>query len=115
MNIRELSDVDKDGRCYMATYDADPFYVKPGLLNRWGPSALWVRFLGGSVPGKGFVPEGYSASYLDIGPVYTRGKGEAETMKNEDELIASGVGTGCPFMKHVGGMTTSCPVQQYTE
>lgn len=81
----------------MSKYLAHPYYNKPGLLNRWGPEALFTRYMGGSVPGsKGseYIPEGYR--FEEVGPRIMRNKGAEETKAWEEKLKAERP-AGCPF------------------
>ncbi|KAM5479319.1 hypothetical protein McanCB56680_005641 [Microsporum canis] len=86
----------KTGRINFTRFDAEPWYVEPTLLNRWGPAA-WVRRLQGlPLPGKGFQPEGYVTR--DVGPERWVGKGGVEFEASMAKLMAEGRG-GCPFAK----------------
>lgn len=80
----------------MSKYLAHPYYNKPGFLNRWGPEALFTRFMGGEVPSKGseYIPEGYR--FEEVGPKIMRNKGAEETKAWEEKLKAERP-AGCPF------------------
>ncbi|CZR70149.1 uncharacterized protein PAC_20050 [Phialocephala subalpina] len=85
------------GRFYLNNYLAHPFYIKPGFLNRWGPEAWFVWYMGGDVPGsKGsqYSPEGYS--FQEVGPKIMKNRGLEETRMWEEKLKAERP-TGCPF------------------
>lgn len=88
---------DKDGRLHLRIWDAAPYYVKPTLVNRWGPGA-WVSWLmGRPVPGDGggkFYPQGYVIG--DVGPRRYEGKGREEVKRTVERLEAERKG-GCPF------------------
>jgi hypothetical protein len=99
MYVRQISDKPdpKTGRFFMSTYQAHPFYNKPGFLNRWGPEAWFVWASGGDVPGsKGdeYIPQGYR--FEDVGPKGMKGKG-LEDMKAGMESVKSDRPAGCPF------------------
>lgn len=70
MNVRKLSEPDpKTGKLYMTTYQAAPYYIKPGWLNRWGPEAWFVWAAGGKVPSSSRVeyqPGGYDISEVSL-------------------------------------------------
>lgn len=70
---------DEMGRYTWGKYLAQPWYVKPGVLNRWGGKALWRRGLGLPVPGdegEKFMPAGYRVE--EMGPRVGKGGWEAE-------------------------------------
>lgn len=98
MRVNRSSEVDpKTGLVNSTYYQAHPFYVKPTLLNRYGPEAWITWALGGDLPGdKGtaFSPEGYKIE--SVGPKYMYGKGKADMEKTLDVLKAERTG-GCPF------------------
>lgn len=99
MRIRGTSDEPdpKTGRFYLNKYLAHPFYNKPGFLNRWGPEAWFVWYMGGDVPGsKGsqYSPEGYS--FEEVGPRIMKNRGIDETRRWEEKLKAERP-AGCPF------------------
>lgn len=73
-----------------------PFYNKPGFMNRWGPEAWFVKAFGGNVPGDNggaFMPEGYT--FEEMGPKGMIGKG-LEDMKATQERLKSEWPLGCP-------------------
>jgi hypothetical protein len=86
---------DSDGRRHLIRYDTIPYYVKPTLLNRYGPAALVSRLLGVPLPGdEGYFPEGFTTS--DVGPSALIGKGHVEAEKTKARLAKERTG-GCPF------------------
>lgn len=90
----------KSGRYNHINYLVHPFYVKPGFINRWGPTAWMTWTLGGIVPGgkdgKKYYPEGYSME--EVGPDRKRGQGKQE-MGDFEQAIKSARPYGCPFSK----------------
>ncbi|KAF4121135.1 hypothetical protein GMORB2_2097 [Geosmithia morbida] len=66
----------KTGRMHGSAYMEHPWYVRPGFLSRWGPTA-WATWLwGGVLPGDEgdrFMPEGFL--FGDLGPKRTMGRG----------------------------------------
>jgi hypothetical protein len=97
--VYELSDHPdpNSGRFHPRNYLVHPYYNKPGFWNRWGPSAWYVRFSGGDVPGsKGslYVPEGYA--FEEIGPSFLKNKGLGEMKEWQDKLREERP-IGCPF------------------
>ncbi|OQD89543.1 hypothetical protein PENANT_c002G08382 [Penicillium antarcticum] len=88
---------DEDERFFLTKWEAAPYYVKPTLWNRWGPTAWLTWALGRPVPGDEgdkYSPTGYSIS--DLGPKGLEGKGKKEL---EDFLAQmKDYRTGkCPF------------------
>ncbi|KAF4980442.1 hypothetical protein FZEAL_3558 [Fusarium zealandicum] len=74
-----------------------PWYVKPTFWSVWGPAALFMKALGGRVPGSGgdkYLPEGYDL--MTIGPDPQKGKGLEEMITAVGIIKAKGVAT-CPF------------------
>ncbi|KAE8443349.1 hypothetical protein EG329_001992 [Mollisiaceae sp. DMI_Dod_QoI] len=99
MRVRDIGDIPdpKTGRYHLKQYLAHPYYNKPGFLNRWGPEAWFVWYMGGDVPGsKGsqYIPEGYK--FEEIGPSAMKNQGTKETKAWEEKLKAERP-TGCPF------------------
>lgn len=98
MRYRLVDDqVDDQGRRALTRYDGHPFYVRPTLWNRWGPSAWPSRVLGLPLPGddddahhsKGFlIPE--------VGPDMFVGKGHAAATETKARLRKERTGR-CPF------------------
>jgi hypothetical protein len=87
----------KTGRYHSPSYLAHPYYVQPGVLNRWGLEGWFVWLAGGDVPGsKGdlYIPQGYS--FEEIGPEAVRSKGKAEMDAWEEKLSVERP-AGCPF------------------
>lgn len=73
-----------------------PWYVKPTFWTSWGPRAMFVRLLGGYVPGEErFKPQGYSPK--TIGPDPQEGKGLNDMEETVNCLRASGAMAQCPF------------------
>jgi hypothetical protein len=85
------------GRFFATKWDAAPYYVKPTLLNRWGPTAWLTWALGLPLPGDEgdkYYPKGY---YIpDVGPKYQEGKGREEVEKMKADLRKERTGQ-CPF------------------
>lgn len=82
---------------HFLNYQAHPFYVKPGFLNRYSPLALIMAALGHDVPGDKsgeYFPEGYNIE--DIGPKNMLGKG-SEEMLTTFEILRKERTAGCPF------------------
>ena len=75
----------QDGKYHMIAYDAEPWYVKPTLMNRWGMLAWWRWAQGLPIPGdegERFCPMGFGSR--EIGPTKVgRGKGEQEAMEGK--------------------------------
>lgn len=64
------------GRFHQLNYVTYPFYVRPSLSNRYGPSTWTSWVLGIPLPGDGngrYRPQGYSIA--DAGPEKMEGKG----------------------------------------
>ena len=87
-----------NGRYGFARYDTMPYYVRPTLMNRWGPGALIARLNGHPLPGdEGYYPEGYKT--LEAGPKFFEAKGDKEmkeTMGRVRSERTSEAGL-CPF------------------
>lgn len=99
MRVRQVtSESDtKTGRYYSPSYLAHPYYVRPGVLNRWGLEGWFVWLAGGDVPGsKGdlYIPQGYS--FEEIGPEAVRSEGKAE-MDVWEEKLSMERPAGCLF------------------
>lgn len=74
-----------------------PWYVKPTLWNRFGPSSWISRLRGLPLPGDEgdkYWPKGYRLQ--DIGPDIMSGKG-AEYAKESKERLVKMSAVGCPF------------------
>lgn len=81
----------------MVKQESAPWYVKPTLWNRYGPSTWISRLMGLPLPGEGgekYSPKGYKIS--EVGPEMMRGKG-TEFLKAEKERLARVSDGGCPF------------------
>ncbi|QSZ28570.1 hypothetical protein DSL72_003068 [Monilinia vaccinii-corymbosi] len=104
MRVREVSGTEEapgeDGRFPAMTYLAHPYYVRPGVWNRWGPMALLTRALGGYVPevegeqATEWKAKGYKIE--EVGPVRKEGKGMQEMEEMEEEIMKERT-MGCPF------------------
>ncbi|KAI1424919.1 hypothetical protein F5Y12DRAFT_749779 [Xylaria sp. FL1777] len=88
----------KTGRIHMRIpYGKFPFYVKPTLWNRWGPTAWAIWLYGGKVPGDNpeeYMPQGFL--WADMGPKNRMGTGTKEMEVGAQRLRATRTG-GCPF------------------
>ncbi|KAK6333063.1 hypothetical protein TWF718_010887 [Orbilia javanica] len=89
-----------------------PWYVKKDVWSIWGPSALFVRALGGRLPGSHgdrFHPQGYDL--MTIGPQPQEGRGQENMAATIQFLRARNV-AGCPFQKGYGekGETQAMPI-----
>jgi hypothetical protein len=86
------------GKYHRTTYITHPWYVKPTLLGRWGPRALWLRLIGSAVPGdegSKYAPEGYAIP--ELGPDALKGKGQEEMSKERVRISEFRSGGGCPM------------------
>ena len=102
LRVRQVRDEpDPQGRRTLKLYDNFPYYVKPTLMNRWGPGA-WVSWvMGRPLPGdEGFMPEGFLTD--DVGPKMFEQKGrraeewEREAGASKERLRRFRTG-GCPL------------------
>ncbi|KAK3177581.1 hypothetical protein K4F52_009632 [Lecanicillium sp. MT-2017a] len=78
-----------------------PFYVKPTIWKRWGPSAWAVWLLGGKLPGddpEHLLPEGYL--FEEVGPSKYKNMGKDEMAADAERMLRSKRG-GCPFSGRV--------------
>lgn len=74
-----------------------PWYVSPSFWNTWGPIALFVRAMGGRLPGSSgdkYHPKGYDL--WTIGPAPQEGKGLDEMKQTVQSLQARDL-SRCPF------------------
>lgn len=98
MRYRLLDDEpDGQGRRALRRYDAHPFYVRPTLWNRWGPSAWLSRLLGLPLPGDDgdvYYSKGYSLA--EVGPKTFVGRGCAAATETKARLRKERTGK-CPF------------------
>ncbi|KAL7620129.1 hypothetical protein AAE478_009121 [Parahypoxylon ruwenzoriense] len=98
--LRRLHDPDpQTGRMTQRIpYGNYPFYTKPTLWNRWGPTAWAIWLYGGKLPGDNpdeYMPQGYL--FPDLGPKNRMGLG-VEEMEADVKRIKAGFGQGgCPF------------------
>ncbi|CAG8172083.1 unnamed protein product [Penicillium olsonii] len=85
------------GRHWVTIYEGAPYYVRPTIWNRWGPTA-WLKWaLGRPLPGDEgdkYYPRGYFAP--DLGPKYFEGKGRKELEVLKETLRQQRKGQ-CPF------------------
>lgn len=85
------------GRFFTSEWDAAPYYVKPTLWNRWGPTAWLTWVLGHPLPGDEgdkYYPKGY---YIpEVGPKYQEGKGIEQMKEMRKRLHEERTGK-CPF------------------
>ncbi|KAL9124971.1 MAG: hypothetical protein Q9217_005761 [Psora testacea] len=89
----------RDGKYYMNTYEAVPWYVRPTLWNRYGPGTWVSRIRGVPVPGDEgdkYWPKGFRIE--EIGPESMRGKGR-EYAKESKAKLAKMRMSGCPFAR----------------
>lgn len=88
---------DDQGFLSFIRWEAAPYYVKPTVWNRWGPTAWLTWIMGRPLPGdegSKYYPEGYSIP--DVGPKNFLGKGQEYQGKIMDGLKTSRAGQ-CPF------------------
>lgn len=88
---------DINGHYYLLIWDAAPYYVKPTIWNKWGPTAwlTWARGL--PLPGdegQKYYPGGYNIA--DLGPQAFEGKGK-DYLEESMETLEEQRGGGCPF------------------
>lgn len=99
--LRRIYNVDNPdpstGRYQIATWRVYPWYARPSLLDRWGPTA-WLAWITGvgyvDMTAKDYVPQGYLLR--EIGPGSQIGKGEKE-MDATMENLAMKDPARCPF------------------
>ena len=98
MRSRLLAEaVDAEGRRNFTRYDNQPFYVRPTLMNRWGPGAWLSRLMGLPLPGdEGFAKEGFKT--LELGPKIFQGRGGSAADETIARLRKEGLGA-CPFVR----------------
>lgn len=85
-----------NGRSHLLRARLYPWYMRPTLQKRWGPSALLARFRGDVLPGDDakFMPEGSTTANLDPrGPI---GKGYEEKRQDAERLVDI---RGCPLVR----------------
>ncbi|PLB43811.1 hypothetical protein P170DRAFT_418160 [Aspergillus steynii IBT 23096] len=88
---------DEHGLYSFTQWDAAPYYVKPTIWNRWGPTAWLTWIMGRPLPGdegSKYYPRGYNIP--DVGPKNFMGKGQEYQEKTMEGLKASRTGQ-CPF------------------
>lgn len=85
------------GTFYMTVYESHPWYVKPGIWNRFEPRA-WISWMMGlPIPGDDgdkYWPNGYKIP--EVGPEYMRGKGREYMKASQERLIGERM-RRCPF------------------
>jgi hypothetical protein len=81
---------------WLQVYAAHPWYVKPTWYKRWGPGALYNKFVGIPLPGDDakYFPDGFITE--EVGPENFIGKGMADMYKDRIQLCAIKKGS-CPF------------------
>lgn len=88
------------GAYHVVNWQAEPFYVKPTLWNRWlSPAAMSARLLGFPLPGDQgdkYYPQGYDLA--DMGPKMFEGKGKEYQEKQMGILEKERRGQ-CPFLR----------------
>ncbi|KAH8883006.1 hypothetical protein GQ53DRAFT_664827 [Thozetella sp. PMI_491] len=87
----------KTGLHHFSQHTLQPWYVKPTLLNKWGPTGLFFRAVGGKAPGsqgERFHPNGYDLR--TIGPQPQEGKG-LEEMSATAKFLKTRGSDKCPF------------------
>ena len=98
MRVRGTTDSpSKDGTFFLITQENAPWYIKPTLWNRFGPSTWIARLMGLPLPGDEggrYSPQGYKIP--EVGPDNLKGKG-MEFMKGEKEWVGKVRSGGCPF------------------
>lgn len=85
------------GRFNSIKYLCHPWYVKPTIGKRWGPTAWMLYLFGRKLPGDDgnkYAPEGWKFS--EIGPQAFKGKGIGEMEATRSRLNKENRG-GCPF------------------
>ena len=90
---------DAHGRLHADHYVAHPWYIKPTFKRRYGLKALFLRLVGGVLPGDNgttYLPHGYIIP--EIGPDALRGKGNHE-MEQSRQRLSRNDRVGCPFAK----------------
>ena len=72
-----------------------PWYLRPTIRSRWGPTAL-LKLLKGVPPGddKMFMPEGFMTK--ELGPKGLMGKGQDE-MEADISRLKGQISGGCPW------------------
>ncbi|KAJ5771008.1 uncharacterized protein N7511_003059 [Penicillium nucicola] len=88
---------DEYERFFLTKWEAAPYYVKPTLWNRWGPTAWLTWALGRPVPGDEgdkYSPAGYVIP--DIGPKELEGRGRKELENYLAQMKDYRTGK-CPF------------------
>lgn len=87
------------GTYHFKLMDAAPWYIKPTLWNRLGPSAWPARLMGLPLPGDEngrYWSNGYRIQ--DIGPNFMRGRG-GDYVKGSKERTVKIRMSGCPFVR----------------
>lgn len=87
----------KDGTFFLNYQNNAPWYIKPTLLNRYGPATWITRLMGLPLPGDDgnkYYPQGYKIP--EVGPENLKGKG-IDFFKSETERVGKVRTSGCPF------------------
>lgn len=88
------------GAYHVTSWQAEPFYVKPTLWNRWlSPNAIGARLLGYPLPGDQgdkYRPGGYDLATM--GPEAFEGKGR-EYQEEEMKILERERRGQCPFLR----------------
>jgi hypothetical protein len=100
--VRRVRDApDAQGRRTLRLHDLVPYYVKPTLMNRWGPRAWMSWLMGQPLPGdEGSMPDGFLTE--TVGPEMFEDKGipggdwEREAGQTKERLRRERTGA-CPF------------------
>ena len=85
----------REGNYFLTNYLAQPHYVKPTVMSRWGPAALVRKAQGLPVPGDGgeeFIPAGYNVPH--VGPGHGK-KEQAAMEKRVAEIAGRGQYPAC--------------------
>ena len=91
----ENDDLGPEGHITFRAYTTRPLYVRPTLLNRWGPRAWTSRWMNAPLPGdKTMHPEGFKTE--QVGPKNFAGHGSAE-MDATKASLRTKWRRGCPF------------------
>ncbi|KAI1905751.1 hypothetical protein LOZ12_006781 [Ophidiomyces ophidiicola] len=83
---------------FLLSWEGAPYYVRPTLWNRWGPSAWLARLLKLPLPGDGgdtYYPNGYDTP--TVGPRAFAGKGREYHEQTTERLLKDRRGQ-CPFV-----------------
>ena len=87
----------KEGKYFQRLWAGAPYYVKPTLWLRWGPTAWISRLMGLPLPGdegEKYCPQGYKIR--EVGPATMHKKGTQAVEETIQTLKRTRTG-GCPF------------------